>query len=64
MAKKSGENLSLQDGPMQLKVDDLQERREAALEMGGPERIARQHGLGKLTVRERIALLMDEGTFR
>ena len=29
----------------------------------GPEKIARQHDAGKLTARERIALLIDEGTF-
>ena len=31
--------------------------------MGGSERIAKQHGRGKLTVRERIDLLFDAGTF-
>ena len=30
---------------------------------GGEERIARQHEAGKLTARERIALLIDDGTF-
>ena len=30
---------------------------------GGEERIARQHEQGKLTARERLALLIDEGTF-
>mgnify|MGYP003346280636 CR=1 FL=1 len=31
--------------------------------MGGPERIAKQHALGKLTARERIEALFDPGTF-
>src|SRR3954463_5649519 len=31
--------------------------------MGGEERIARQHASGRLTVRERIERLFDEGTF-
>src|ERR1700710_292494 len=44
-------------------VDDLLERRAAALLGGGEERIARQHAADKLTARERIALLVDEGTF-
>ncbi len=44
-------------------VDDLRERRAKALLGGGEERIARQHERGKLTARERIALLVDEGTF-
>ncbi len=63
-SKKPAENLSLQDGPMQTKVDDLMERRAAAVVMGGPERIKRQRDSGKLTARKRIALLIDEGTFR
>ena len=42
---------------------DLEERRTRARAGGGPERIARQHDAGKLTARERIALLIDDGTF-
>ena len=45
-------------------VDELERRRELARRMGGPERIARQHGQGKLTVRERIDALADKGSFR
>jgi acetyl-CoA carboxylase carboxyltransferase component len=44
-------------------VDDLNERRERARLGGGEERIARQHEQGKLTARERIARLVDAGTF-
>ncbi|MCW2995448.1 MAG: acyl-CoA carboxylase subunit beta, partial [Conexibacter sp.] len=44
-------------------VDDLLERRAAALLGGGEERIAKQHAADKLTARERIALLVDAGTF-
>src|SRR3954447_10060125 len=44
-------------------VDDLEERRERARLGGGEEKIARQHEQGKLTARERLALLIDEGTF-
>src|ERR1700694_3583152 len=42
---------------------DLHKRRQKALAMGGPERIERQHGQSKLTARERLDLLFDEGTF-
>jgi acetyl-CoA carboxylase carboxyltransferase component len=42
---------------------DLEERRATARLGGGEERIARQHAAGKLTARERIALLIDDGTF-
>jgi acetyl-CoA carboxylase carboxyltransferase component len=39
-------------------------RRRAAAELGGPENVAKQHSQGRLTVRERIDLLLDPGTFR
>jgi hypothetical protein len=44
--------------------DRLKEAREAALHGGGKKRIETQHARGKLTARERIALLLDEGSFR
>ncbi len=47
----------------QQRVQDLHARRQRNLAMGGEERIARQHERGKLTVRERIDLLFDPGTF-
>jgi acetyl-CoA carboxylase carboxyltransferase component len=49
--------------PLRSLVEELQERRERARLGGGEERIARQHEQDKLTARERIALLIDEGTF-
>ena len=42
---------------------DLEARRAAARLGGGEEKIARQHEAGKLTARERIALLIDDGKF-
>lgn len=47
-------------GPL---LDDLEARQRAAREMGGAERIERQHGKGKLTARERVERLFDPGTF-
>ncbi|HUZ27958.1 MAG TPA: carboxyl transferase domain-containing protein, partial [Solirubrobacteraceae bacterium] len=44
-------------------AEDLQERREKIRQGGGPEKIAAQHEKEKLTARERLALLIDEGTF-
>src|SRR5881227_3175617 len=44
-------------------VEDLHERRATAMLGGGAERIARQHAADKLTARERLALLVDEGTW-
>jgi acetyl-CoA carboxylase carboxyltransferase component len=49
--------------PLRSLVDDLNERRERARQGGGPDRIERQHAQDKLTARERLALLIDEGTF-
>lgn len=43
---------------------ELATRKELAARMGGEEGIARQHGRGKLTVRERIDALADTGSFR
>jgi len=45
------------------KLAELQARRAALLEGGGAEKTAKQHDAGKLTARERIALLFDEGSF-
>ena len=52
------------EGPdMRGHVEELRRKREEYLAMGGEERIQRQHDRNKLTVRERLALLYDEGTF-
>jgi acetyl-CoA carboxylase carboxyltransferase component len=42
----------------------LRELRERALMGGGPRRIQQQHERGKLTARERLALLLDDGSFQ
>lgn len=44
-------------------VKDLEARREAIRQMGGPDRVARQHARGKLTARERFASFFDDGLF-
>ena len=44
-------------------IDELKDRRETALKGGGDKRIDRQHERGKLTARERINVLLDEGSF-
>ena len=48
----------------QPEVDDLKRRHALAEEMGGPEGIARQRRRGKLTIRERLELLVDAGSFQ
>ena len=47
----------------QEKVADLIKKRVEAKLGGGEKRIASQHKKGKLTPRERIDLLLDEGSF-
>ena len=47
----------------QEKIKELVERRAVARLGGGQKRIDAQHQKGKLTARERLALLLDEGSF-
>ena len=44
-------------------AEDLRERRAQLMLGGGEAKIAAQHAAEKLTARERVALLIDEGTF-
>ncbi len=44
-------------------IDELRRREALAQEMGGAEKVKRQHDGGKLTVRERIDRLLDPGSF-
>lgn len=46
------------------RTEELERRVQQALEGGGADRIAAQHKKGKLTARERIDLLLDEGSFQ
>ena len=48
---------------MRERVEELEKRRAKAREMGGPEKVAKHHDKGKLTARERMALLFDDGAF-
>lgn len=45
------------------RIIELRQMRRTARQGGGLDRIARQHGQGKLFVRERLDLLLDSGTF-
>lgn len=45
------------------KIEDLRKKKEHLAQGGGKKRIEDQHAKGKLTARERIALLFDEGSF-
>jgi len=48
---------------MQEKIKELLSKKEQAKIGGGEEKIKTQHDKGKLTARERIELLVDEGSF-
>ncbi|MBE1531634.1 carboxyl transferase domain-containing protein [Actinomadura algeriensis] len=62
-AAGAGEERGPSDGGWAAEVEEIHRRREFALRMGGPEKVARQHATGRLTVRERIGLLVDPGSF-
>jgi len=48
----------------QREVDGIEQRKKLALAQGGPDAVTRQHAQGRLTVRERIAGLVDAESFR
>jgi len=48
---------------LEKKLEELKKKREQAKLGGGPKRIEDQHKKGKLTARERLDLLLDEGSF-
>lgn len=48
---------------MNSKIEELRTKREEAILGGGTKKIESQHKKGKLTARERINLLLDEGSF-
>src|SRR5215472_5767686 len=45
------------------KIADLERRRHEAVHAGSEQAVEKQHARGKLTARERIDLLLDEGSF-
>ncbi|GIS19810.1 MAG: hypothetical protein CM15mP120_17260 [Pseudomonadota bacterium] len=44
-------------------IDELRAREALAFEMGGADKVARQHEFNKLTIRERIDHIADATTF-
>ena len=49
---------------MDAKIEQLRKLKEQALLGGGQARIDAQHAKGKLTARERLEVLLDEGSFK
>jgi acetyl-CoA carboxylase carboxyltransferase component len=52
------------DHPMSQRLAELKARKEEALHAGSPHAVERQHAKGKMTARERIEYLLDEGSFQ
>jgi acetyl-CoA carboxylase carboxyltransferase component len=52
------------DHPMSQRLAELKMRKEEALHAGSPRAVERQHQRGKMTARERIEYLLDEGSFQ
>ena len=50
-------------GDWSAEVTEIERRRDLALLMGGPLKVARQHGEGKLDARQRVEALADPGSF-
>ncbi|MBW3669074.1 MAG: methylmalonyl-CoA carboxyltransferase, partial [Actinobacteria bacterium] len=49
---------------MKERLEELAERKEAALHAGSERAVERHHAKGKMTARERIEYLLDEGSFQ
>jgi acetyl-CoA carboxylase carboxyltransferase component len=63
LTHRAGADTLVERPSLRSLVEDLHARRERARLGGGEERIAQQHERGKLTARERLGLLIDDGTF-
>jgi len=53
-----------QPAKSQSKLDQLREREQRAEAGGGTARVEKQHAAGKITARERVEFLLDDGTFQ
>lgn len=54
---------TIKDEQLQKKFEELERKNSESLMGGGEKRIDQQHAKGKLTARERVMLLLDEGSF-
>lgn len=54
----------MRDTPWQDKADEIDERRKQAKRGGGDDAIRKQHARDRLTIRERIDRMLDEGSLR
>ncbi|HUQ40345.1 MAG TPA: acyl-CoA carboxylase subunit beta [Acidimicrobiales bacterium] len=54
----------MSDHPMSERLEQLAKRKEQALHAGSDRQVERQHAQGKMTARERLDYLLDEGSFQ
>ena len=62
-AKRTQVRYSYEGPDLRGHAEALRTKRDEFLRMGGSERVEKQHAQGKLTVRERLDLLFDPGSF-
>ncbi len=55
--------MSQDDTDIDARIRDLEDRRAKALAMGGEKKLARRRNAGVLNARERVAYLVDSGSF-
>src|SRR4051812_44066127 len=55
---------AMSEHPMSERLEDLAKRKEQALHAGSERAVERQHAKNKLTARERIDYLLDDGSFQ
>ena len=63
MLEPRDNNAKADEDVLAKEVDEIRRREALAKEMGGEERIRRQHGNGRLTVRERISTWLMRTAF-
>jgi propionyl-CoA carboxylase beta chain len=61
---QSSQSINAKEFKMQEKFNTLKDKRVSSEWGGGKDRIAKQHEKGKLTARERVLLLLDDGSFQ
>jgi acetyl-CoA carboxylase carboxyltransferase component len=54
----------MSDHPLKERLEDLQRRKQEAVHAGSPRAVERHHAKGKMTARERVEYLLDEGSFQ
>src|SRR5581483_6938313 len=57
-------SLASMDHPMTERLAELKDRKEQALHAGSQAAVQKQHDKGKMTARERVEYLLDEGSFQ